>query len=120
MKKILLVDDDKDFLYATNELLKNRNYAVYTAESFNEAMSILEKHSIDIIVSDIIIPDHDGFELIMQVRRLYPEIKIIAMSGGGKIDKDTYLKMAKGMSADATIAKPFRIDDLVIAILQLS
>lgn len=120
MKNILLVDDDTDFLDATNELLRNRNYSVVSAVSYDEALALLENSLIDVIVTDIIIPEHDGFELILQVRRLYPKIKIIAMSGGGKIDKDTYLKMAKGMSADATIAKPFRIDELVQTIRQLS
>jgi CheY-like chemotaxis protein len=120
MKTILLIDDDKDFLYATSELLTNRNYTVHCASSFNEALNLLDTYAIEIMIADIIIPEHDGFELIMLVRKLYPNIKIIAISGGGKIDKETYLKMAKGMTADATLAKPFRIDDLVITILQLS
>jgi CheY-like chemotaxis protein len=112
MKKILLVDDEKDFLYPMGELLQNRGYTVFTASSYPEALEILKNTNIEICVTDIILPGQDGFELMMMLNDDYPDIKIVAISGGGRVDKLDYLSLAKGLRADATLAKPFLIDEL--------
>ncbi len=119
MKQILLVDDEKDFLVAMAELLTNRGYSIFTASSFREAVEILAKNPIEIVVADIILPVHDGFELIMMLNDNYKDVKIIAISGGGKVDKFEYLHLAKGLRVDGTLAKPFLIDDLEKLILSL-
>lgn len=119
MKKILLVDDEKDFLYPMGELLTNRGHKVYTASCYNEAVIVIENKDIEIVVTDIILPGQDGFELMMMLNDNYPQIKIIAISGGGRVDKLEYLNLAKGLRADATLAKPFMIDELEGLILTL-
>lgn len=112
MSKILLVDDEKDFLYPMGEMLVNRGYTVFTASSYKEALGVLSNYKVDIVVSDIILPGLDGFELIMYLNDNYPKIKIIAISGGGRVDKSSYLQLAEGLEVAATLAKPFLADDL--------
>jgi len=119
MKKILLVDDEQDFLYPMGELLTNRGYLVHTAISCKAAFEVLDKNEIDIVVTDIILPEHDGFELIMKINENFPKIKIIAISGGGRVDKLAYLQLAKGLEVAATLPKPFMVDELVKIILSL-
>jgi len=119
MLSILLVDDDREFLYTTHELLVVRGFDVHTAASVPEALKLMEDNPADVVVADIIIPEHDGFELIMRLKKTHPQTRIIAMSGGGKIEKETYLNMAQGIRADTTIAKPFRIEELVKTINSL-
>lgn len=68
---------------------------------------------------DIIFPDKEGIEMITELSRDYPGIKIIAMSGGGKIDPQGYLEMAKHLGAGRTLAKPFKHADLIDAVQEL-
>jgi len=116
MKHILLVDDDAQFLETMAELLAQRDYRVTSTTDCLEAVDILQKDPVDVLITDIVMPRYDGLELIITVREQYPELKIIAISGGGKIDKKTYLMMAKGLRADAVLEKPFlcsELDDLI-------
>ena len=81
MKKILLVDDEKDFLFPMGELLSNRGYEIYSATSYNDAIKVLKDEAVEIVVCDIILPEHDGFELIMYLNDNYPDIKIMWSNG---------------------------------------
>ena len=67
----------------------------------------------DVLITDIFMPDSDGFELIATVRREYPETKIVVMSGGGQKLKRDYLSSAELIGVDATLQKPFEINDLL-------
>ncbi len=116
MMRILLVDDDAQFVETMSELLRLKGYEVQTALDCLVAIDILQAEKIDLLITDIVMPHYDGLELIITVREQLPEIKIIAISGGGKIDKKTYLMMAKGLRADAVLEKPFlcsELDDLI-------
>jgi CheY-like chemotaxis protein len=119
MKSILLVDDEKDFLYPMGELLQTHGHTVFTASSYKEAVEVLENNAIDIVITDIILPGKDGFELIILLNDDYQHIKIVAISGGGRVDKFEYLNLAKGLRVDATLAKPFLVDELEEIILTL-
>lgn len=65
------------------------------------------------VLTDILMPGQDGIELIREIRRAHVNVKIIAMSGGGYVDKTDYLRYARLLGADATINKPADIDELV-------
>ncbi|MDD2331501.1 MAG: response regulator [Candidatus Cloacimonetes bacterium] len=110
--RILLVDDDLQLLETMSELLTQRGYDVHTSSDCLEAIDYLQKEGTDILVTDIVMPRYDGLELIITVREQFPKLRIIAISGGGKIDKKTYLMMAKGLRADAVLEKPFLCSDL--------
>ncbi len=111
-KRILLVDDDPQFIETISELLRLKEYDVLTALDCLTAIDILQDHPIDVLITDIVMPNYDGLELIITVREQFNNLKIIAISGGGKIDKKTYLMMAKGLRADAVLEKPFLCSEL--------
>ena len=116
MKRILLVDDDQQFVETMSELLRLKGYVVFTSFDCVSAIELLDANEVDVLITDIVMPQYDGLELIITVREQFPKVKIIAISGGGKIDKKTYLLMATGLRADAVLEKPFlcsELDDLI-------
>lgn len=107
MKKILIVDDDdliRDLIY---EILEPQGYQILLAENGNRALEILDKEEIDLIITDIIMPDKEGIETILDIKKRLPHAKIIAMSGGGQLEANSYLSMAKRLGVNATLTKPF-------------
>jgi DNA-binding response OmpR family regulator len=112
IKRLLLVDDDPQFIETMSELLRMKEYDVLTAPDCLTAIDILQEQKIDVLITDIVMPNYDGLELIITVREQFDNLKIIAISGGGKIDKKTYLMMAKGLRADAVLEKPFLCSEL--------
>ena len=107
MKKILVVDDDdliRDLLF---EILEDRGYKVFEAENGNRAMQLLKSETFDLIITDIIMPDKEGIETIIDIKKKLPQAKIIAMSGGGQLDANSYLSIAKKLGVQHTVSKPF-------------
>ncbi len=107
MKRILVVDDDdliRDLIY---EILEPQGYQILLAENGNRALEILDKEEIDLIITDIIMPDKEGIETILDIKKRLPHAKIIAMSGGGQLEANSYLSMAKRLGVNATLSKPF-------------
>ncbi len=107
MKKILVVDDDdliRDLLY---EILEDQGYKVFEAENGNRALQLLKTETFDLIITDIIMPDKEGIETIIEIKKKVPQAKIIAMSGGGQLDANSYLSIAKKLGVQHTISKPF-------------
>lgn len=111
-KRLLLVDDDPQFIETMSELLRMKDYDVLTAPDCLTAIDILQENTVDVLITDIVMPNYDGLELIITVREQFDNLRIIAISGGGKIDKKTYLMMAKGLRADAVLEKPFLCSEL--------
>jgi len=107
MKKILVVDDDdliRDLIY---EILEPNGYQILLADNGNKALEILDREEVDLIITDIIMPDKEGIETIIDIKKKLPRAKIIAMSGGGQLDANSYLSIAKKLGVKATITKPF-------------
>ncbi len=116
MKTILLIDDETDILLLLQRILENAGYNVMTAENGKIADRLLALHSFDLVITDIIMPEKDGMEVIFQLRQTSPGIKIIAISGGGKLAPEGYLKMAEIAGANAIIQKPFESSDLITVV----
>lgn len=72
-----------------------------------QAPKVLANQSVDIVITDLLMPERDGLEFITEVRRKFPKVKIIAMSGGGHIARDSYLRIAKNFGAHVLLEKPF-------------
>lgn len=84
MKTILLVDDDELFGDMVKKTLVRLGYAVLRARNGNEALPLYDPVTVELVLTDLIMPDKEGMELISELRRAYPAVRIIAMSGGGR------------------------------------
>ncbi len=82
-------------------------------------MRLFLEQEADLIITDLIMPDKEGLETIMELRRDFPEVKIIAISGGRRVGPDEYLYMAKIMGAHLTLLKPFEQEELLPAVQEL-
>jgi CheY-like chemotaxis protein len=107
MARILLVDDNVDFRNILTMVLKGENHDVICAGNGNDALSTFLDTPVDLVITDLIMPDKEGLELIMELRRHSPTVKIVAMSGGGSQGAGAYLSMAKAFGVVKTLAKPF-------------
>lgn len=117
MYKILVVDDEDDIREAFCKYLSRNGFDAKEAADGNKAWKILQAESIDLVVTDIIMPDKEGVELILETRAKYPKIKIIAMSGGGKnIDAQDALSFVENLGISSTFQKPFNRSDMLEAI----
>jgi CheY-like chemotaxis protein len=119
MKRILVIDDDDMLRAMLKKLLSNAKYNVVTAENGIEALRLHEQNPADLIIADIIMPDMDGIEVVIEFRKKYPATKIIAMSGGGRIHPDQYLAAAQRLGAQRTIGKPFTSSEILAAVDEL-
>ena len=120
MARILIMDDDNQFRVMLRIMLENAGYKdIEEAENGQIGMKLIRKDHFDLVITDIIMPDKEGIETIMEIRKEFPAIKIIAMSGGGKIGADSYLVMAGHLGAGRTLAKPFQQSELVNAVREL-
>jgi len=106
MAKFLLVDDNEELLEVQEAFLSAHNQEVVTATNGRQALRVLDEEPVDVLVTDIIMPDMEGFETVMEVRKRFPKLPIIAVSGGGRVGPTDYLAMARSMGADSTLAKP--------------
>jgi len=116
MANILLVDDNIPFIKSQSEFLRYTGHTVSTAGNGKEAMDLVANNDFDIIITDLVMPEKEGIETIMELSRTAPNIKIIAMSGGGRVNATDYLTIARRVGASDTLAKPFSGDELLAAV----
>jgi DNA-binding NtrC family response regulator len=116
MISILVVDDDDDFRISLIEFLEDNNFAVQEAADVQTALEILDRNKMDLIITDILLPEIDGLEFIEQLKKERVSSKIIAMSGGGRIDSEHYLRLVQAYGVEFTIDKPFGGEKLICLI----
>ena len=112
MKNILLVDDEEAIRKMMRRILQDDSYEFSEAENGAVAIKKLEAKKFDLIITDVIMPDCDGIELVMNVRKKTPETKVIVMSGGGRVRADHYLQLAEKLGAVSVFEKPFDASEL--------
>src|SRR5918992_1586584 len=110
---IILVEDDPDQRLAIRLALQLAGYKLRDAADGREALALQRERPSPFVITDIFMPEVDGFELIQAFRREFPQTKIIAVSGGGKRTKLDYLETARLMGVDAALQKPFEINTLL-------
>jgi DNA-binding NtrC family response regulator len=118
-KRVLVIDDEVQIRTLLANGLEAAGFQVDAAQDGIEGMRLFRRHPADVVVTDIIMPEQEGIETIIQLRREYPKLAIIAISGGGTVDPEGYLGTARLLGAAATFAKPFLIRDLVDAVVDL-
>lgn len=116
MAKILLVDDNDEFREHSSQLLRRAGYIVTTAVNGNEALRLVQDNVFDLVITDLIMPEKEGIETIVKMRKKIPTLKIIAMSGGGLIAPEDYLVIARKLGVAQTLAKPFSGKELLAAV----
>ena len=116
MPAILVADDEPLIREVIRALLTSAGHTVVSAKHGLEAAQILAKQRFDLLIADLLMPVRDGIEVIMDARAAYPDMRLIAMSGGGHIGARLYLQIASGLQVDATLVKPFTKDTLLGAV----
>ena len=116
MSRLLLIEDDASLRRMLAQMLTRVGFTVSEARNGRVAIKVLTETPIDIVVTDMIMPEMEGVETIRFLRREYPAIKIVAISGGGISSAESYLEIAKKIGAHRTLAKPFMPDELMAAI----
>ncbi|MSU70019.1 MAG: response regulator [Opitutaceae bacterium] len=116
---ILVVDDDADLRDLLQSLLVAAGYCVTTAADGREACRLLARETFALVLTDLLMPEKDGIEVVGEMRRKYPSTPVIVMSGGGRLPQAEYLKLAKSFGAHAVLEKPFKSETLLKTIAGL-
>jgi len=112
VKNILLVDDDDGFRESVRETLSLSGYEVHEVNNGADALKCLKTMNIDLLITDILMPELEGIELSSLVRDINPDLHMIGMSGGGRIGFD-YVKKASNTHFNSFLAKPFQREELL-------
>jgi CheY-like chemotaxis protein len=120
MIRILLIEDDVAVLEMLKKTLEREGYQVTTASNGRIGIREYNSQSFDVVITDLIMPDMEGMETIISLRKDNPDVKIIAMSGGGLNNPDEYLDVAKKLGAIKAFEKPLRRQVLLDAVAELT
>lgn len=119
MGRIMIVEDDKSVRELLREILKRVGHEVVDAGNGKEAMDLYKNSPADLVITNILMPEKEGLETIQELRREDPDVKIIAISGGGQIGPADYLEVARRFGAMRTFSKPFDRKELLKAVDEL-
>jgi CheY-like chemotaxis protein len=120
MNDVLIADDSAGFRQSLKLALEAAGYRVRVAAHGGEAIALQNERPADILITDIFMPESDGFEAIDQFRRDFPDTKIVAMSGDAQHARREYLSVAALVGVDATLKKPFKTEELLRTLRSLA
>jgi len=116
---ILVVDDDDDFRESVKMLLEEDGYIVLEASNGNEAIRVIQTVNIDLMLTDVLMPEMDGIELSKKINEIQPLLKVMGMSGGGMRETASEIKTKAASYFQAFLHKPFTLEELVGSIEEL-
>lgn len=111
MARILIVDDDTGVRTTVRHILERAGYETVEASDGREGIRLLD--AADLVITDLLMPEMDGVDLLGVIRKGGHTVPVIAMSGGGKVEPKSYLEVARALGAFATITKPFEVEQLL-------
>jgi DNA-binding response OmpR family regulator len=118
--RLLVIDDDNLVRAALTDILQTAGFEVVTASNGRHGLEVLSTTPVDAIITDILVPEQEGLETIREARQRFPDIRILAISGGGAGGGETQLlRFAESFGADQTLPKPFTGSQLVAAVKEL-
>lgn len=118
---ILVIEDEEDIRQMICDILEEDGYRTVQAADGNEGLRLLRKTpDFRIVITDLLMPEKEGIATISELRKDFPWIKIVAISGGGICFPENYLNRARAMGADATLCKPFGGGELLSVIEELN
>ena len=118
MSTIVVIDDEAHIRSSLQERLAMDGYQVWVAPDGRKGMRLYHDHQVDLVITDVLMPEMDGLEVVRALRRFNSTIPIIVMSGGGGRDLD-FLIEAEEFGATRTLSKPFRLEDIVPLVHEL-
>lgn len=116
MATILVIDDNPEFREILRAHLEANGHRAVLAGNGDQGLVLLEREAVDIVLTDILMPQRDGVEVLREAKRRWPGLPVIAISGGGWIGATELLGMAERLGADDILQKPVRRDDLIRAV----
>ena len=116
MARILIIDDEPQIRSMLTLMLERDGYEVVEAPDGVEGIKVYRQNPADLIITDLIMPNKDGIGMIIDLKKEFPDVKIIAMSGGGLNKPDGYLKGAKKLGASCTLTKPIDREEMLRAV----
>jgi CheY-like chemotaxis protein len=121
MTYVMVIDDDEQIRELLRETLERDGYEVVTAANGDEGIRLHRRKSADVVITDILMPVKGGISTIHELRREFPDVKIIAITGGGYYGPQShYLGMASQIGAQRVIAKPFIRRQILEAVSELA
>ncbi len=118
MKRVLVIEDDPAMRDMVEIFLQKSGFHTACAEDGKKALRLFQSESFDLVITDMVMPEMEGIETIQELRKLRPDIKIIAMSGGA-LGSPAYLGAARHLGANLTLKKPFQHAALIEAVTSL-
>jgi DNA-binding response OmpR family regulator len=119
-KRILVVDDNADLRSTIQALLQADGFEVVVAGDGEEALAAHQSRPADVVITDLFMPDKDGIETIVELKKISPAVKILAISGWTSTQGSDYLRVAREIGAAATLQKPFDPQELSRVVRQLA
>ncbi len=119
MKQILFIDDNQPFRISFSRILEKEGYEIEQAEDGRIGLRKFKENPPDLVICDLIMPDVEGLETMRGIHEMDGNMKILAISGGGRVNALDYLKIAQMMGAVVTLAKPFTSEELIGAVEKL-
>lgn len=119
MADILIIDDDAQLSAMLKQLLERQGYSVITASDGSKGIGLYRTEGARLIITDLIMPVKEGIETIAELVKDHPDVKIIAMSGGGRLKPDSYLNLAETFGAARSFTKPINREELLAAVAEL-
>ena len=119
MPRILIIEDDDEVRELLESLLTRKGHIVATAANGKQGVAAFVDNPFDLVITDIIMPEKDGIEAIMDLRRGRPDLKLIAISGGGRAEPENYLHSAQLLGANRTLRKPFSNEAIMAAVREM-
>jgi len=119
MARIVIIDDDTNLRTIIRQMLEGAGHQVREACDGAEAMSFISESPVDLVITDVIMPEKEGIETVIELHKKRPDVKIIVMSGGGRFGPEDYLETAVAFGANHTIAKPFGRNEMLKAVERL-
>jgi CheY-like chemotaxis protein len=116
MQRVLIIDDDEQVRALLYEILERAGFAVIEAINGAEGLKLYRSQPTDLVITDLIMPEKEGVETILELRREFPDARVVAISGGGRNGGRDYLLIAAQLGARRTVAKPFSRQDILDAV----
>ncbi len=118
-RTIAVIDDDRLVRATLKAILEDAGYQVLLAGNAGEAARSIESPDVELIITDIVMPDRNGLDTIRDIRRRRPDVKIIAISGAIPANGESLVAMLGSLGADRVLRKPFKPEQIIGAVEEL-